>query len=297
MSQRSTVWQQRLARPVCLYQMGKVGSNSLLSLLSQKLPAGTQLMYSHYLVEAFLLEMESWLGDDRWDPAWRGSVEQTIANMRQVGQTFAASPSRLTVVTAVRDPLAVVISSFLQNVEGYGGALVWGSETTEAGRIELLLEFLKTQTERWALGETGGGLAGTVTRFLLDYPAGWFDREMHASLDVDVYSYPFPHDQGYQIISTDQADVLILRYEDFSTAILPALHEFLGLTDVALGFHNRSEDKPTAPLARAVRERLRVAPEVVTRIYSTRHGRHFYTQSEREQFARRWTGEPVRLAS
>ena len=293
----SPVWQQRLAQPVCLYQMGKVGSNSLLSMLSQKLPAGTQLIYSHYLVETFLLEMESWLGDGRWDPEWRASVEQTIANMRQVGRALAATPLRLTVVTAVRDPLAVVISSFLQNVEGYGGALVWGSGTKEADRIELLLEFLETQTRRWALGETGGGLAGTVTRFLLDYPASWFDREMHVSLGVDVYAHPFPHGQGYQIISTARADVLVLRYEDFSTAILPALHEFLGLTDVALGFHNRAEDKPTAPLARAVRERLRVAPEVVTRIYSTQYARHFYTQSEREGFARRWTGENIRLVA
>jgi hypothetical protein len=162
----------------------------------------------------------------------------------------------------VREPVARSASEFFQSAQRFG-RLADGAATT-------------TLFEKFASRQ---GIPRTVT---------WFDTEFQPTIGVDVYQHPFDPAQGYGVIETPAARVLMLRQE--SLALAPeALGQFLGLPgDLDIVRENVGSDKEYSDLYAAVVRDARVPKAALDTAYLSRFSRHFYSPEEIDGFRRSW---------
>src|SRR5262249_53315800 len=127
-------------------------------------------------------------------------------------------------------------------------------------------------------------VAGNWTR----PPVRWFDREFAPALGIDVYEHPFDPAAGHTAIETPAVRVLLLRQEAHARAPAP-LGRFLGRSGpVPVPGRNEATTKPYGGRYAEFVASARLPDDVLDAAYRSRYARHFYADSEREQFRRRW---------
>jgi hypothetical protein len=78
-----------------------------------------------------------------------------------------------------------------------------------------------------------------------------------------------------------------MRIEDLDACAGAAMLDFLGIERLNLQSKNVGEQKVYGPAYRAFVEQLRLKPNFIEAMHSTRYARHFYTVEELEQSAAR----------
>jgi hypothetical protein len=286
--------QSELARPPLLvYQMGKVGSTTVLT--SLKAAADVQARYSihhvHWLSPARLRQEESvykralanyrgpWLQRQRFYPqyVWLG---QTLSGRIRKGR----SVPRWTIITLCREPIARNMSSFFQNLETLL-SYDYRSRLRAATRDVVLEELRRLYCEKY--------LDDEVVEPYDANPLNWFDRELKTVFDVDVYAEPFCHERGYMTYETPRARVLLLRLKDFARHHGEPVKAFLGSRDVRLLDANTRESKAYADVYETFSKTARLPIEYVDRMYRSKYARHFYTQEEIARFYDKWSRRPT----
>lgn len=171
---------------------------------------------------------------------------------------------KLEVISSVREPIGLCLSSIFQN----HALLFPGLElaTPEACRAELLRP-----------------------KALKDIQ-NWFDIEVKEMFGIDVYATAFPHAQGYAIYENHFVRLLVFRYEAIDR--LPGmLREFLHCEVPAVVNRNIGSSKAYGAAYEAVRKTLRMPVDFVTTQCNSKLMQHFYSQAERRQFIERWAEE------
>jgi hypothetical protein len=255
---------RHLKSPILIYQMGKVGSLTLLASL-RKLQLPVPVMHCHVLNNLEAIEEH-----------FRGAREnhagpvKAIANGRKVLEELAGNPKKKwDVITLVRDPIARNISHFFHIITEIIPDI---EERRQNGTIrleELVRVFLETEE------------ASMVPRI-------WFDEQMKPVFGVDVFETPFPHDQGYQIIKKGRFRLLIIRLEDLNACVGLAIRHYLRVKEMAIINVNVAENKGYADLYREFLRTVRLPDEYVNAVYGTQYARHFYTPVELQAFRERW---------
>ena len=260
-SQRSSA-----ASGVLVYQMGKVGSSTVVASLRNSAPS-LCVYHVHYLTEAGLADREAFYRS-RYSALRR--VPHHLVEGRYIQRLMTADPHlRWPVVTLVRDPVACNVSRFFQTLPAYHPEL---------------------RVEEWA---TEGWVDAVVDRFLTEHnhrvTLDWLDKELKPALRLDVYATPFDCKRGYETYTSEVADLLLLRLEDLDRVGGPALAEFLGLRHVALSAANTSAVKPYAQAYNAFRTTLARHTAYFDEMYGSPFARHFYSDTELRRLRRRWT--------
>jgi hypothetical protein len=166
------------------------------------------------------------------------------------------------VVTIVREPIARAASDFFQ-----------------AGRRSGRLGDAVTTRERFERFAASGSIDRTVE---------WFERELEATLGIDVYAHPFDPVVGHTTIETPAVRLLVLRQESLDAAGA-ALGTFLGLQrPLVIDHKNVGARKEYSELYASVLRDARFRRDVIERAYGSRFARHFYSADERRAFADRW---------
>ena len=266
-ARRETARLETCADTVLVYQMGKVGSASVMRVLEAE---GRPAFHVHTLAPDEVARA----GALHRKTYGRCGVSYTWYLGRALSQRIlAARPDRrFPVITLVRDPIARDVSGIFQSPELYGAGLVDAQRRFD---VERVLECLR---ERFC-GEHG-----------CDYTFEWFDRELRSALGVDVLKRPFPRERGYTVLEGARASVLVLRTEDLDRTLAPGLRELLGIEKVTSVARANVRDEGAAGDAyRDVLRRLRLPREAVLRIYAHPFVRHFYPDAMIDTFARRWT--------
>lgn len=272
--------------PILVYTVGKVGSSTVAESLAAH-GVRASLYHVHWLTPARLRRdaalQRAAAARTRGTPleahfrpryVWRGEfLRERVAGPPPGG-------GRWRIVTLVRDPVARNVSAFFQNLPllGVDPAAPGGVASEEERVGELLALFERTYLVPGGAEAIDGD------------PLTWFDEELAPVFGADVYAAPFPAERGFAILETPRARVLVLRLEDLDRAAAPAFEAFLGLRGLALRRGQEGEEKAYASLYRRFRERLRVAGDVLERIYGSRYARHFYTEAERARFRAMWSG-------
>lgn len=264
--------------PVLVYQMGKVGSRTVVAALRQAgLPA--PVYHVHRLAEEQVRREED-LYRTRWNKGggaahlWRSQL------VRRRLETGAAA-GKWNVVTLVREPVARNVSDFFQV-----GPLRLGfdHERAVAGGVEAAVEEVR---RRFLEAES-----------VHEVPLTWFDTELKAVFGIDVYAVPFERARGYQLYENERARVLLIRLEDLRACAPAAFEEFLGLEGFTLGGDvNRASELPWAELYRSVLAAMRLPSEYLARMYDSTYARHFYSDEELKGFRRRWERPAVPIRS
>lgn len=254
---------------VIVFQPGKVGSMSVQYSL-EKAYKQLHIPITIYHVHALnhLDEREKYVRRTRKNPT--DSI-RLIQEWRELRKEIDSYPQKKwNIINLVRDPVAIKVSALFQlldqHIPDWQDRLVKG-EMTMRDLDELF--FSKQEF----------GFQG------LDR---WYDNQIKALWGVDIFSEPFPCEKGYQIYTTQNINLMIVRLEDLNRVAEKAFDEFLGIKKFEVVNVNIGDEKPYAELYNEFKKRP-LPEDYVDSGYQTRFARHFYTSREIERFRKRWT--------
>jgi len=242
--------------PIIIYQMGKVGSSSILRSLGA---SGYKPYHIHYLNPERLRQIEStYLSKQHNLPLHISTSRKLIKN-----RTFESPNCR--VISLVREPISRNMSAFFENKK--------------------LFTHNFSQIEQKSIN-------AYIKNFLSNYPHNvplvWFDNELKGQLGIDVYAYSFPQADGYSIIKKDNIRLLILKLEISDESKKRALTEFLDISEISLQRANVGAKKDYADIYKSFLERIRLPEEYIDRMCTSKYTRHFYSDKEIEQIRYKW---------
>jgi hypothetical protein len=169
---------------------------------------------------------------------------------------------KLEIITAVREPIGLTLSSVFENHPYY------------VPKVEsLTLEICR---------------AAVLKPRMFNSIDDWFDTELQAHTGLDVFAEPFQPEKGCRVYENRFARVLLYRFEALPR--LPAmLTEFFGIAVPPLVNRNLGTAKEYAERYRFVKEHLRLPADFVSARCGIRLVRHFYSEAERRAVEERWS--------
>ncbi len=274
--------------PILIYQMSKVGSKTIYySLKEHAVP--NLLFHVHQLtydqIYAVLKNVEQRIKRIGSQDADFGiKISRIIYNKNLQGMLDHDLELRRKfdkysedfnwkIISLVRDPISRMFSEFYFSIE---------AQHPEATDIhgDIILE------------KSIDIFKHTLKRFYeaRDWTSRWFDVEFKKVLGVDVYDYPFDYERGYRIIKPGNIEILIIKMEELDHCFFSAMSDFLGIKKIKLIRKNISAEKGYADVYKKAKQSLRIEKAVCEKIYATKYSRHFYSEEERDNFIRKWTG-------
>jgi Putative capsular polysaccharide synthesis protein/Sulfotransferase family len=252
--------------PVLIYQMPKVGSTSLLySLQLAYVKLGLPNVGVYHLHTLTNLDVHEQLARESNSPS------QQLAIVREYKKILTDLQSPLnrhwTAITMVRDPVARQVSHYFHHIDSH----------------------LPDWRRRWR--ERSLTLDEVMQNFLSapDHTPQWFDAEVKSILGIDVFASPFPHEAGYNLYSRPpKVTLLLIRVEDMNRVVDQAVKQLLGINGFKLHLFNTAKESSYWDLYKQFKA-IPLPAGYVENAYSGRLARHFYTQAERDQFAKKWT--------
>lgn len=255
--------------PILVYQMGKVGSSSVVRTL-EHLRLGRPVLHVHTLDADHV---------KRAIRKQRASVspylpEHLIASSLLVDR-LAEGDFPCQIVTLTREPVGRAISFVFED---------WKKKALQAQRADGRLDI--------------DAMADAVTNLLHEHaghadPGQWFERELHAGLGVDVFSVPYDRDRGFTVVREGAVTALVMRMEDLDRALVPGLATLLDVdpSHITVQRANTGGQKWYAEALRTVKDSYRLPADLAGEIFETRYMRHFYSQ-EADRLRQRWTRGP-----
>jgi hypothetical protein len=257
--------------PIVLYQMGKVGSMSILKSL-HSLDLKNPLYHVHLLTSEWMLETTDYRLRNLTDKGI--FLEQTYNEMIRFkylrNHIKRGVPGGWKVITLVRDPIARNVSNFFHMI---GSSYFFQNLEGQIGEDDTNNTFIETFFERYERHNE---------------PLEWFDVEMKKMFNIDIYEKEFKCSQGYQIYNEQNMDLLLIRVEDLHHCIKQAMQDFLEIENFELFNDNVGTDKTYAPAYKKFKETIKFPHDYIERMYSSKFMRHFYTDAEIEKFKLKW---------
>jgi hypothetical protein len=253
--------------PIAIYQMGKVGSETILHALN-KLNLANPIYHIHVLASHNLQASFAHLKSKNLPLTLQLEHSKQFLDYMANREDTAS-----TIITGVREPIAQHISAFFQN-------------------IKLNFPHFLNADGSWQTVE----IHQFLYQFFLNYDindrkqnCNWFDREFRTATGIDVYQYDFDRLHGYSIIEAQNLRILILSLEtsqEWSKIITDFLHLELPLNLVKT---NSASNKDYSEVYQRIINDLRFPSSVLERIYASRYCQHFYTQTALEGFINKWS--------
>jgi hypothetical protein len=270
-------------RPLLLiYQMGKVGSQTIEATLRNALP-GRRIHRPHFLSSQHVALVSRRLNFETMSARAKDSLRRQIEEANLLRHAILARRrlrglglrvEKVKIIAGVRDPVGLMLASIFQNNSAYFESL---DHIDATGCRELLLG-RSTHAER---REYIAQLQRTIHN--------WFDNELKRVIGLNVYETPFPQDKGYCLYENKFARILVYRFENLQI-LGKMIEEFLGVKVPAIVNHNLSSTKNYAAQYDAVRSSLRLPAEFLEQQYSSKLAAHFYSEAERARFSMWWQG-------
>ncbi len=266
--------EQRGKQVMFIHQMGKVGSTSIsASLRAAGIRDEMAIYQTHFLSDAgmaFLRDVAIAArgGWDSLPPKGKKTYLRSPMLLEKVHEARDGD-GRVKVITLVRDPVATNVSGFFHNFEW------WPDELTAAARRDdpdildrLLAHFLANYPHRM--------------------PLQWFDMEIKAVFDVDVYAEPFDRELGYRIYHGGYTDMVLIKLERLNDRAEEVFKQFLSLDHFELVSTNLGEEKWYSPLYDRFKKWVALPDSYLDELYQSEYATHFYTPDEIAAFRRRW---------
>jgi hypothetical protein len=250
--------------PILVYQMGKVGSQSVFHALRD-----SNLGYPIYHLHSLHREP----GASNYHRYLSGQQQCNYA----IGDALynnLDTASHWYIITGTRDPIAREISAVFQNMKHTLSEIdVKPGVTSQADVFDAVYELM-------------------LKRITATMPAtlNWFESEFKMATGIDIYQYPFDGHKGYGIIHQENKSVLIIRQENLAEAFHPGIRDLFerDLSHIDLPRRNDAARKAYSAYYEHVRASFTAARELLQPIYEHKYCRHFYPDM-RYQFLDRWS--------
>jgi len=241
----------QLPDPMLVYQMSKVGSSTVSTSLRN---AGVGNLHVHFIGEHWskAAEHHRERGDELPQNLYRGWALRYWLRLRR---------TQVKVITLVRDPVARKLSSAFQ-LRRYNPDLSLDDASAAKQWLQENVDFNGSPP----------------------YESVWFDREIKAVFDIDVYDHSFDPEKGYTRIQTPRADILVLRLEDLDDLIPSVVSDFVDAPLTVERANTRSDDT-----YQTIKRTFALPTSTLERVYSQRMVQHFYADREIEAFIDSWS--------
>jgi hypothetical protein len=117
----------------------------------------------------------------------------------------------------------------------------------------------------------------------------WFDEELKKVFGIDVYLYPFDHDNGYILIHHKNIHILIIKLEALDRCFERAISGLIGKKIEKLTNTNIAKEKFYYQIYRYALDNLSFDYDFCTKIYESKYATHFYSTEERKKFIQKWS--------
>lgn len=265
--------------PLLVYQMGKVGSSTVVRSLNV-LKLDMPIYHPHFLSNNRIAETEAkrkkFFRTERYSYLKRPWLYQFLRG--EIDKALIGEKWRI--VTLTREPVGRNISTFFENLAvktlHYGHEYEIQSDYYDISPTIVKLDALEELTDLF------------LSRVRHNSPLVFFDRELKAIFGIDVFAREFPKANGYDIYEGEKADVLLIRLEDLNRCAREAFHEFLYLEDFALADTNIGSEKEYAPIYKKFKQTVTLPETYMNDMYQSKYMQHFYSQEEIKRFERIW---------
>ncbi len=260
---------KKLQIPIVIFQPGKVGSITVQKSLETAFAGKgieTPIFHAHYLKD--IDERIRFISSLRADPS--KSLEKLRASQELYQKIIADASQPWNIVSLVRDPLAIMVSSLFQNLHEY---LPDWQERSAQNRLDL------SEIKDILLS----GAEFKFSRF-----DSWFDQQIKGIWQLDIFATPFEHAKGFEIYQKGPHRLIVIRLEDLNRVGVTAFQEFIGLDNFQIINSNVASDKPYSQIYEQFKKTVALPVSYVDSAYQTRYAEHFYTPDEIQKFRQKW---------
>jgi hypothetical protein len=137
----------------------------------------------------------------------------------------------------------------------------------------------------------GGSATDPVTDYLgklSSMPSFWFDRELKATMGIDVLDTPFPIETGYGVYHGYDSDVVLIRTDMLSKVALEAIAILTGIQPTTLIEQNVRTRSSEGELYRSLVKTMSIPRPLVRQFYRQPWLDHFYSEAEIENMIEKW---------
>ena len=265
--------------PLLVYQMGKVGSETVASSLSV-LKLDMPIYHVHYLSESLVSETEEnrrkYFHTEKYHLLKRPWLYQFLQGEISKG----LEGRRWKIITLTREPVARNLSAFFENIEFKPVGVNNG--------YEIKSDYYGIEPTIVTIDDLSKLMDLFFDRLKHDAPLVFFDRELKGVFDIDVFSSEFPISKGYAIYEGNKADVLLIRLENLNECAQDAFKEFLNIDNFTLINTNTAAEKTYDPVYRKFKNNIALPDSYIDKLYNSKYMRHFYSKAETEEFRKRW---------
>jgi hypothetical protein len=263
---------------ILVYQMGKVGSSSVVrSLKTQNfLTFNVHTFNPYYLKkDEQLYKKEFIAGSINAKTLW-----DELLFRKQLGRRFNGKPIKI--ITLVRDPVARNISLFFQ----------WPNMIMEHTADKYHLRSPSFDYEK--VFSTDGIEDKMAQLFMTQFklherPLIWLDKELKHHFGIDAYCYDFPKEKGYSTYREGNIEAMLIKLEKLSEVAGEAFSKFLGIESFQLIPANIGRKKNTSDLYERFLNSIKLPSDYLETMYNSRFVKHFYSRKEIEGFRARWS--------
>ncbi len=265
--------------PIVVIQMGKVGSQSVKSGLDASVK-DRSIYHAHFLSAERTAKTEDrrrqFFRTERYNYLRRPWLNQFLLNQFKK----SSGDPKWKIVTLTGEPVSRNISAFFENLE----VVPTGSN----GEYKFSSAYYRIPPTVVSVDDTRAMAALFFRAAVHDSPVKFFDREIRDIFNIDVYRESFSVEKGYEIYSSDKADLLGLRLESLQEIAAPAFKEFLGIENFQTVNRNIATDKVYAPLYAAFKKQIVFAQQYLDGLYNSDYMRTFYSAEEIDSAQRKW---------
>jgi len=274
---RLRLWAADLTKKekIVVYQMGKVGSTTIWkSLEASRFDA--PIFHVHTLNSKKIARS---LEADRVNFPKRRFIYYEVVQEEHLRRQLDRKHGQTlwNVITLVRDPIAITLSSFFQKLEV---EIPLGLDYREKMKTEGRDSVLKEIRERF--------YEECVYNSDWEHPFEWFNHELRDNFNVDIFEGSPLEKKDYFIYRAVATNVLLLKLESLNNCYQNAFRAFLGLQNFELVPSNIGLQKRYKTLYKAFLKEVNLPSDYIDRVYTSPLVKHLYSESEIEKFYQRW---------
>lgn len=240
---------------VLVYTMGKVGSTSLYYSLKKVL--GPRAIFIHRMNIAAIHAFNV--------PFLRQGIKpHGYALALFVKSRIIDKKKPVSIVSAVREPIARNISDFFQDFKVYNG----GKDFTQVSIEECTENFINNYPHH--------------------LPAEWFQMEFSEILGINLHDIAFDKAKKYGNVHHGNCRILLFRTDLEDDAKTQILRQFLSKPNINLRVKNAHHQKAYSDYYTSFQKHISLPPSLVEKVYSEKYLTFFYTKEELEVLRAKW---------
>lgn len=249
---------------ILLYQMGKVASRSIEKSL---INAGYNVWSPHVLKGVLNRQLFKYKRIYKYIglKGMSKRIIKKLANNKKIFLLKRAKP--LKIISLVREPISRNVSMFFQNIH-----------------IPLINIANSVDIRKQENSSINVLITEFFNKFNSHHGIEWFDRELKAVFNVDVYNYDFDKMKGYTIINQDNISLLIIKLEMLELIGDKIIGDFIGNHNIKIQKTNTANVKWYSRVYNEFNQKIEYSDEYLDSLYNSKYMKHFYSEKEIKEF-------------